>query len=121
MAQREVPERELFAAKLAGFAFVLDRDNHWCFHRRQLPDGRVLYLIPKFGGNRLGVSPDAAAQWYTDVYDFDAESGGIDASWRAAIAWDGEGDPEGWVRHCRGSEIPRRRPDGKPESEYRAP
>ncbi len=38
----------------------------------------------------------------------------------AAEAWDGEGDPaDGWVRMIQEGRIPRRRPDGKPESEFR--
>lgn len=118
MAQREVPADELFAAKLEAAAFVFNPHEHWWWHKRVLADGRVLYLFPMFEGNRLGVSRDAHDDGFEDIYDYPD----MMASWRAALGWDGAGDPEGWVRHHRWGEGDcRRRPDGHAESEYRAP
>lgn len=117
MAQREVTEQELFTAKMLAVEHLFDPDRIWWWHRRTLPDGRALFLIPMIQGNRLGVSRDAEVCWFEDVYDYPD----LGSSWKAVLGWDGEGDPEGWVRHCRDGEIPRRRPDGTPESEFRAP
>lgn len=115
MAQREVSDEELMQAKLEAVAVVFG--DRWWWHRRTLPDGRVLYLLPLCEGNRIGVSAAGDETGFDDVYDYPD----VMASWKAALGWDGQGDPEGWVRHCRLGEVPRRRPDGKPESEYRAP
>lgn len=117
MAQREVTDRELFTAKMGAYELVADPERHWWWYRRTLPDGRELYLLPLIEGNRIGVSAAGDETGFEEVFDYPD----VMASWKAALGWDGEGDPEGWVRHCRGSEIPRRRPDGTPESEHRAP
>lgn len=111
----DIPSADLFRHKLDGFAeYRLNADQRWWFHKRALPDGRVLYLHPMaFSNVRISVSPDAEAQWFDQTYCFHDQ----DAAWRAALGWDGEGDPEGWVRH---HQTGRRRPDGTPESEYLA-
>ena len=37
------------------------------------------------------------------------------ADWRAALGWDGNGEPEGWYRHVPSG---RRRPGGDPAKEH---
>ncbi len=128
----EIPPDELMRAKLDGIlAYQMGRaakadptdemlagadPERWWFHRRTLNDGRVVYLMPMLFGNlRLAVSPDAEAQWFDNhVYCYHDH----DAAWRAALGWDGEGEPEGWYKH---PPTGRRRPDGTPESEFIAP
>jgi hypothetical protein len=109
---------ELLAAKLLGIAayqspFERDRkdpDGIWYLHRRELDDGRVLYLEPMLGGTvSLCIATD---QWnISDRYCYHDH----DAGWRAVLGWNGKGDPEGWYRH---SPSMRRRPDFTIESEY---
>lgn len=83
---------------------------HWWLRRRELPDGRVLYLqkFPHFF--RVTVGP---SQWplFDASYDFEAD----EPAWKAILDWDGNGDPEGWFRNA---ETGRRRPNGDPALEY---
>ncbi len=66
------------------------------------------------GNTRLAVSEAGDWTGFAQTYCYhDA-----DLAWRAVLGWDGEGDPEGWVRH---HQTMRRRPDGDPEQEYLAP
>lgn len=113
MATREVSAAEIFEAH----RYVMS-DTQWWWHKRRLPDGRVLYLMPLLTGNRLGISRDAETCTFEDVWDYPRDVDGcsfIDAGWRAALGWDGEGEPEGWYRHPQSG---RRRPDGTPGSEH---
>ncbi len=116
MATRNVSAAELFEAKMEAHRFVLDAARWW-WVKRALPAGRVLYLSPLLTGNQLGVSRDAHVCTFTDTWDYPRFLAGrsfTDASWRAALGWDGEGEPEGWYRHPQSG---RRRPDGTPASE----
>lgn len=113
-----VESGELLAAKLLGIAAYQspfdrdpkDPDGIWYFHRRELPDGRVLYLEPMLQGTvSLCVAPD---RWnISDRYCYHDH----DAGWRAVLGWNGVGDPEGWYRHTPSM---RRRPDYTIETEY---
>lgn len=116
MAQREVTDDELrFARFLGTGALRSGADYLWV---EKLADGRRLFLMPQVHqGVRIGVSEPGDDTGFAAVYDYAEALPG----WRAVLGWDGEGDPEGWVRAWAQGEIPRRRPDGKPESEYRAP
>ena len=115
-----VESGELLAAKLIGIAayqspFDPDTDRSdpesvWYLHKRQLDDGRILYLEPKLGGTvSLCVAPDSWS--ISDRYCYHEH----DAAWRAVLGWNGKGDPEGWYRHAPSM---RRRPDFTIESEY---
>jgi len=83
--------------------------HYW--YRRSLPHDRVLWLEPSGGAARLRVGIDDGVNiegnWdYTDYA----------AAWRAALGWNGEGDPpDGWRRHL---ETARRRKDGTVATEY---
>ena len=64
----------------------------------EFPDGRVAYLIPQMFNVRISVSPNREAEWFDDIYDY------LDATTAlpAFLCWfarDGEGEPEGWIRH----------------------
>jgi hypothetical protein len=114
---RDVSLEELRAAQSLGWAArEAGGDYLWA---QVLADGRGIYLMPLFGGSvRLGIGPHGDS-CLTDVWDYSADVPGcIDAGWRAALGWDGEGEPEGWYRHHRTA---RRRPDGTPASEYVQP
>ncbi len=89
-------------------------------YTRKLPDGRVIYLAPLGTGTRLGISRNDTVHVYDDVWDypFDSKLCGPDAGWRAALGWDGEGEPEGWYRHPRSG---RRRPGGDKAKEHVRP
>lgn len=115
---RDVPPEELFAAMRAGTAAFLEavkRDEgceRWWLYRRTLADGRVLYLQQMLGPNsRISLSHDERDKGFHSNYCFHDSY----QAWRSALGWDGEGDPEGWVRHI---ETARRRPDGDAEREY---
>lgn len=113
-ATAEVESKDLYAAKLQCIAaYHADGEKHWWLHRRVLDDGRVVFLMQMLGQNlRLAVSPDEQAQWFTDqIYCYHDH----DAAWRAALGWNGQGDPEGWYKHPPSG---RRRPDGTVDSEY---
>jgi hypothetical protein len=111
MSTREVSITELRAAQSLGWAArEAGSDYLWA---RLLDDGRGVYLMPLLFGNlRLGIGPHDSAELH-HVWDYRVESGGIDAAWRAALGWDGQGEPEGWYRGPGG----RRRPDGTAKSE----
>lgn len=115
MSQREVTEEEIERAKLLSFEFACRASGF--LYARKLPDGRVIYLAPLMTGARLGISIDDQVHEYYDVWDYprDPELCEPDAGWRAALGWDGEGDPEGWYRHVASG---RRRPGGDPAKEY---
>ena len=115
---REVPADELFttmSGKTRAYldsALAGDGDSRWWLYRRVLDDGRVLYLQPMLAGNlRISLSGDEHDFGFHSNYCFHDSL----EAWRSAIGWDGQGDPEGWVRHI---ETGRRRPDGDAEREY---
>lgn len=92
----------------------------WWLYRRELPTGLVLFVIEVFQGFRIGLGKsDSAVDGFCTVIDYSD----VQACWRTALGWNGEGDPEGWVRLVQfgGGGVARRRPDGTPESEYSAP
>lgn len=102
----------------ATFVMSLRPPEVWWLYRRTLPTGLLLFVIPLFEGLRIGLGKSASASdGFCTVIDY-ADSR---ACWRTALGWNGEGDPDGWVRLWQLGELPRRRPDGRPESEYRAP
>lgn len=91
--------------------FDRERFTHWWWYRRETADGLVLHLHPASTNARLSVSilGDMGFQgsWCYPRHD---------DGWRAAMGWNGWGDPpDGWVRHL---ETARRRKDGTPATEY---
>lgn len=87
-----------------------------CLYSRQLPHGILLSLVPYGTGPRLclsGPGPIERLLYYSEYSFTDTR-----AAWRAALGWNGEGDPEGWYRH---HQTGRRRPDGTRESEIFQP
>ena len=81
-------------------------------HVRPLGDGRAVFLLPAFAGNlRLAIGM-LGGLFFDDIWCYQAEQ--TDAAWRAALGWDGEGEPEGWYRH---PDTGRRRAGGDPANE----
>jgi hypothetical protein len=115
MSTREVSDEEVSDARLSA---ILNRtDERWWLYKRELPDGRVIYLAPIGFGNRLGISRDSQACEYDDVWDYPYDHT-LDGGWRAALGWDGNDEPEGWYRHVPTG---RRRKGGDPAKEYFLP
>lgn len=105
MAQSEVDVDQLRAAQHVGYAMVRAGADYLAV--QPLGDGRGVYLLPMaFGNLRLAIG-EIGSLSFDDVWCYQAEQS--DAAWRAALGWDGEGEPEGWYRH---PETGRRRPEG---------
>lgn len=68
-----------------------------CLARRQLTRARSLSLSRIVLARRLVWVLVVSERQGDDVYDF-ADG---DAAWRAAIGWDGKGEPEGFARYRR--------------------
>jgi len=105
MATREVSEEDLMCARDFGYSAIAAGAEHLSV--RPLGDGRAVYLCPMFGGNlRLAIGW-LGSESYDDLWCY--QDGQGEAAWRAALGWDGEGEPEGWYRH---PDTGRRRPEG---------
>jgi hypothetical protein len=104
MAQRRVTDGEII--KLAWEAEDRVRCGASSLAHRKLARRGELYLVrTKLAGAKVWTL--VARRWQPlmggwvrdgeDVYDF-ADG---DAAWRAAIGWDGKGEPEGFARYRR--------------------
>lgn len=112
MATRAVDTEEIERAQIDGWSNRLGGGEHLSV--RELGDGRAVYLLDMLFGNlRLGIG-ELGAPGLDDVWCFQADQS--DAAWRAALGWDGEGEPEGWYRHPGTG---RRRPNGDAAREHR--
>jgi hypothetical protein len=108
LATKEVPEAELLRAQRLGWRARHEGADY--LHVRPLGDGRAVYLLPAYAGNlRLAIG-EMGAPAFDDVWCFQAPQ--TDEAWRAALGWDGQGEPEGWYRHPHTG---RRRPGGDPQ------
>ena len=56
-------------------------------------------------------------RWIDSPWDEEWSYESETAAAAAAEAWDGHGEPSGWVRHLQGGRV-RHRPDGDPAKEY---
>lgn len=75
-------------------------------------NGLTVYLIPQIMNWRVASGRKDDLNGYDKAFCFTTMAVAVEAF----VRWDGEGDPiDGWVRSIRDD---RRRPDGKPESEY---
>jgi hypothetical protein len=110
LVTREVSESEIFAAQRLGWAARrAGSDYLWA---RPLGDGRAVFLLEMLGGNlRLAIG-DQGSPFFDDVWCYQSDR--TDEAWRAALGWDGEGEPEYWYRH---PDTGRRRPGGDPARE----
>ncbi|MEY4545374.1 MAG: hypothetical protein RL685_1569 [Pseudomonadota bacterium] len=111
MAYREVAEGEISTASFDGRRAVAAGADY--LHVRRLESGRAVYLEPhSYGGCRLTIGTPGAL-WLDDQWHFQGEQW-LEA-WRGVLAWDGEGEPEGWYRHPATG---RRRPGGDASKEF---
>ncbi len=80
---------------------------------RVFEDGTAVWVHPMtFGKGRLCIGHADDPTGYNDGYCY----GSIEAAFRSADAWDGQGDPPvGWHRHIQSG---RRRENGDPATEY---
>jgi hypothetical protein len=111
MSTLEIDEDELRISQSLGWAARnAGGDYLWV---RPLDDERAVYLLPMYGGNlRLAIG-ELGSNCFDDVWCYQAPQ--TDAAWRAALGWDGEGEPEGWYRHPHTG---RRRPGGDAAKEH---
>jgi hypothetical protein len=112
---RFVSDEELRLAQRFGWAARRAGSDY--LFVRVLSDGRRLYLLEwRVGG--VQVSVGWGNGFFDDTWIFDVEQ--ADDGWRAALGWDGEGEPDGWYRHPQSgrrrlTEIPRRSSCGRDE------
>lgn len=112
MSQREVTADELQQAQSGWLTRRACGDYLWV---RALLGGRNVFLLEwRVGGVQLSVGTGNG--FFDDTWIYDVEQ--ADAGWRAALGWDGQGEPEGWYRHPQSG---RRRPDGDPAKEFVRP
>lgn len=78
---------------------------------RHLGDGREVTVYPEITGTARLCVGDRGEPDFDDEWQYSHRSDAI----RAALAWDGTGEPAGWYRHRATG---RRRPRGDPEQEY---
>jgi hypothetical protein len=111
MGQRKVSDEDVARAQAqaveagfqsAGFHFT-----------RGLDDGRRIYLAPLPNGDmRVGVAANTTVSSYLEFWDYRDDM----AAWRAAIGWDGEGNPFGFTYHQppinQAQVTPRKQPSG---------
>lgn len=95
MAQLAVSDGEI--VRLAWEAEDRIRAGASCLAHRRLARARDLSLLRITLGGRLVWVLMVRDRAGDDVYDF---SNG-DAAWRAAIGWDGRGEPDGFARYRR--------------------
>ncbi len=112
MATAAVVEADLFRAHLMGRLALANGAQY--LHVRPLGDGRAVFLLPMLGGNLRVAIGDVGSPFLDDGWCYQAAQS--EEAWKAALGWDGEGEPEGWYRH---PDTGRRRPDGDPQKEYR--
>jgi hypothetical protein len=83
----------------------------WSTARKTFADGRVADVMPLLFGAQVGVSRSTEAISFDDVWHYDTVAEAIEAM----EAWDGTGEPQGWVRNPKTG---RRRPCGFANLEY---
>lgn len=79
--------------------------------RKDLPDGRYTALTPQIFATILTISQAGDELGYSEAYTYeDPEKAAA-----AFEAWEGNGEPDGWVRHIPSN---RRRPNGDASKEH---
>lgn len=81
--------------------------------KRDLGDGRSIWLVPQLFGNVLICIGPNDQELYSDQWQYQ----NISAAIVAFVSWlpDKQAEPDGWYRHPTSG---RRRPDGDPAREY---
>lgn len=73
---------------------TLVREDTTTILRGFLADGRIVDVLPLLYGGAVNVGP-AGSPFYDDRWDYDDYA----VATLAAIEWDGEGEPQWWIRH----------------------
>jgi hypothetical protein len=110
MAQRWVTDAEVEALEtIARHAW---RAGDETLFLRQIAPGQFLFV---YGWRAYGLqlAVGMGDGYFSDSWIYDVEQ--RQAGWRAALGWDGQGEPEGWYRHPQSG---RRRPEGDPSREF---
>ena len=102
---------ELFGSMRGARPHAVYGPNHGI---KQLPDGRDAVVVSQILGTARLIVGGRTASWYDDLWCYKS----VDRAVSAMEAWDGTGEPEGWIRHLPSG---RRRPDGDPGREYVRP
>jgi hypothetical protein len=110
---RDITDAELRLAMTVGMRARHAGGDY--LYARVLGDGRMLHLLV-WGGGGVQLSVGMGGGTYDDTWIYDRET--YHAGWRAAIGWDGQGEPEGWYRHVQSG---RRRPGGDAAKEFVRP
>jgi len=111
MATGKVSAEEIMRAQAEGWTNRIGGAEH--LNVRELGDGRAVYLRDLlFEGLQIGIGV-CGEESCRDVWDYQADR--TEDAWRAALVWDGEGEPEGWYRHLRTG---RRRPGGDASKQH---
>lgn len=111
MATADVTDADIHRARIKGIIAVANGADY--LHIRPLGDGRAVFLLPMLMGNTRIAIGDVGRPYFDDGWCYQFEQNY--AAWRAALGWDGEGEPEGWYRH---PDTGRRRPDGDASKEH---
>lgn len=95
MATRDITEEEMLAAQDFGWSARAAGAEHLSV--RPIGGGRAVYLRDLLFGNlQVGIGR-LGAEGLDDVWEY--QECQTAAAWRAALGWDGEGEPDGWYRH----------------------
>lgn len=97
------------AMRIGGYRRLRGHDYLWV---EPLLDGRAISLLPwGVGGVQLSIGR-LGSGFHADTWCYTGEL--APAAWRAALSWDGSGEPDGWYRHPASG---RRREGGDPRKE----
>lgn len=112
MGTREVGTEEIMRAQVEGWSNRLGGAEHLSV-RELGQTGLAVYLRDLlFGALQVGIGR-VGDNAYLEVWDYTSDL--TEQAWRAALGWDGQGEPEGWYRHARSG---RRRPGGDASKEH---
>lgn len=102
---RDVSHAEIASARLDALSYMMRGAGF--FYVRMVADGRVIYLAPAGDGRglvktdviRLGIARTGEIKAYYAYWDYPIDEGAV-LGYRAALGWDGHGEPiEGWLEH----------------------
>ena len=127
---------ELTEGQVVALGLQLNARGYWCrsvggelelykspaaadhLYERQLVGDRWLYAdFLTYGRVQIAVSRAGQLDQYDESWIYED----IRRALQTAVNWNGEGEPDGWVRYTNGRDPARRRPGGDASKEFRAP